>query len=107
MRRSHSSQEGKIRMPPKVYLADLRYNYTGFLANDCMPLGVAYIKAVMDRDLPDVRSRLFAYPDHLWNELRNDPPDVLMLSNYVWNEALSLHFATLAKRLGSFVVMGG
>jgi radical SAM superfamily enzyme YgiQ (UPF0313 family) len=72
-----------------------------------MPLGVAYIKAVMDRDLPDVRSRLFAYPDHLWNELRNDPPDVLMLSNYVWNEALSLHFATLAKRLGSFVVMGG
>src|SRR6266704_2110146 len=93
----------------KVYLADLRYNYTGFLANDCMPLGVAYIKAVMDRDIPEVQSRLFAYPDHLWNVLRNDPPDVLMLSNYVWNEALSFHFAKLSKRVrpSVFVIMGG
>jgi protocatechuate 4,5-dioxygenase alpha chain len=33
-----------------VFLADLRYNYSGVLANDCMPLGVAYMKAVMDRD---------------------------------------------------------
>ncbi len=94
---------------PTVYLSDLRYNYSGVLANDCMPLGVAYMKAVMDRDLPEVNSRLFAYPDRLWDAMKQAPPDVLMVSNYLWNEALSLHFAKLAKRLnpGTLVVMGG
>lgn len=92
-----------------VYLADLRYNYSGVLANDCMPLGVAYIKAVMDRDLPAVQSRLFAYPEHLWETMCVAPPDVLMLSNYSWNEALGFHFAKLARRVNPniLIVMGG
>lgn len=92
-----------------VYLADLRYNYSGVLANDCMPLGVAYMKAVMDRDLPEVRSRLFAYPDPLLHALQQEPPDVLMVSNYCWNEALSFHLGKLAKRIRPemLVVMGG
>ena len=96
-------------MKTKVYLADLRYNYSGVLANDCMPLGVAYMKAVMDRDLPEVQSRLFAYPDRLWDAMVQEPPDILMVSNYLWNEALSFHFAKMAKRLrpGALVVMGG
>jgi radical SAM superfamily enzyme YgiQ (UPF0313 family) len=96
-------------MSAHVYLADLRHNFSGVLANDCMPLGVAYMKAVMDRDLPDVQSRLFAYPDRLWAALENEPPDVLMLSNYMWNEWLSFHFAKLAKRVRpeTLVVMGG
>jgi radical SAM superfamily enzyme YgiQ (UPF0313 family) len=95
--------------PTTVYLADLRYNYSGFLANDCMPLGVAYMKAVMDRDIHEVQSRLFAYPDKLWDAIAENPPDVLMLSNYVWNESLSLHVAKLAKRLrpNMLVVVGG
>lgn len=94
---------------PLVYLADLRHNYAGVLTGDCMPLGIAYLKAVMDRDLPEVQSRVFAYPDRLWDTLRQGPPDVLMLSNYLWNEALSLCFARLAKRLrpDMLVVMGG
>src|SRR3989442_5372524 len=94
--RFHGYREGF--MNPTVYLADLRYNYSGVLANDCMPLGVAYMKAVMDRDLPDVRSRLFAYPDRLLDAIDQHPPDVLMVSNYLWNEALSFHFARLARR---------
>jgi radical SAM superfamily enzyme YgiQ (UPF0313 family) len=94
---------------PRVYLADLRHNYTGVLSNDCMPLGVAYMKAVLDRDLPEVESRLFAYPDRLWEALQSDPPDVLMLSNYMWNEQLSLKFGALARRVNPdvTVVMGG
>lgn len=92
-----------------VYLCDLRYNYSGVLANDCMPLGVAYMKAVIDQQLPEVRSRLFAYPDRLVDAMQEEPPDVLMLSNYCWNEALSLHMAKLAKRINPrmLVVMGG
>ena len=94
---------------PLVYLCDLRYNYSGVLANDCMPLGVAYMKAVIDQQMPEVRSRLFAYPDRLVDAMQEQPPDVLMLSNYCWNEALSLHMAKLAKRFNprTLVVMGG
>jgi len=96
-------------MTVQVFLGDLRYNYAGILANDCMPLGVAYMKAVMDRDNPDVQSRIFVYPDRLIEALRDSPPDVLMLSNYVWNEALSREFFRIAKRLNPDVitVMGG
>ena len=96
-------------MPTHVYMADLRYEYSGILASDCMPLSVAYLKAVMDRDLPEVHSRLFAYPDRLLDALRSDPPDVLMLSNYVWNECLGHHFGKIAKRIRPdvLVVLGG
>src|SRR5215471_10839385 len=96
-------------MTPTVFLADLRYNYSGVLANDCMPLGVAYMKAVMDRDLQEVRSRLFAYPDKLLAAVRDNPPDVLMLSDYCWNESLSLRFARIARSLrpDTLIVFGG
>ncbi len=96
-------------MSTTVYLTDLRYNYSGVLANDCMPLGVAYMKAVMDREEPEINSRLFVYPDALLQALKENPPDVLMLSNYVWNEALSLYFGQIAKQLRpeTLVVMGG
>ncbi|MDO9091246.1 MAG: cobalamin-dependent protein [Rubrivivax sp.] len=95
----------------KVYLADLRYDYSGTVANDCMPLGVAYMKAVMDREDVDreIQSRLFVYPEKLAQALVEEPPDVLMLTNYVWNEALSHYFFKLAKSINPHVltVMGG
>jgi radical SAM superfamily enzyme YgiQ (UPF0313 family) len=76
-----------------------------------MPLGVAYMKAVMDRDDPsgDIDSKLFVYPSRLLEVLRDDPPDVLMLSNYSWNEALSHCFFRLAKSIDPNIltVMGG
>jgi radical SAM superfamily enzyme YgiQ (UPF0313 family) len=95
---------------PLVYMADLRYNYAGgVLTSDCMPLGIAYLKAVMDRDLPEVESQLFAYPDKLWDSMKAAPPDVIMLSNYLWNEELSLHFARLAREANpnALVIFGG
>ncbi|MCP5152938.1 MAG: hypothetical protein H6983_02145 [Ectothiorhodospiraceae bacterium] len=96
-------------MKPTVYLADLRHRYMGVLSTDTMPINVGYMKAVMDRDLQEVRSRLFAYPEPLLAALRTAPPDVLMVSNYMWNEQLSLHVARVAKavRPETFVVMGG
>ena len=76
-----------------------------------MPLGIAYMKAVIDRDIPatEAQSRLFVYPDRLLDAILHDPPDVLMVSNYVWNEALSLWFGQTAKRVkpDTLVVMGG
>ena len=96
-------------MKPLVYLADLRHNYAGSLSSDCMPLGIGYVKAVMDAALPEVESRMFAYPDQLLNAMRERPPDVLMCSNYVWNERMSLYCCEFAKSLnpGALTVLGG
>jgi radical SAM superfamily enzyme YgiQ (UPF0313 family) len=95
----------------RVFLGDLRYNHGGILANDCMPLGVAYIKAFMDQEDRgrEIDSRIFVYPDRLLDALKSDPPDVLMLSNYMWNEALSREFFRVAKktRPDMLTVMGG
>lgn len=98
-------------MKTVVYLADLRHNYRGVLATDCMPLSVGYMKAVIGRDLAgeDVQTRIFAYPNKLQEAIDAQVPDVLMVSNYVWNEALSLHFAREVKRRNprALTVMGG
>jgi len=96
-------------MTTSVFMADPRHNYSGVMANDCMPIGVGYLKAVMDRDLPEVDSRIFAYPDHILREIEGNPPDVLMLSNYMWCEQLSFGIARAMKQLRpeTLVVMGG
>jgi radical SAM superfamily enzyme YgiQ (UPF0313 family) len=96
-------------MKPLVYLADLRHNWAGVLTSDCMPLGIAYVKAVMDRDLPEVESRMFAYPANLYQAIGERVPDVLMVSNYLWNEELGFLFARMVKELNprALVVMGG
>jgi len=96
-------------MALSVHLADLRHNFSGILANDCMPLGVAVHEGGHGPRCARRRTRLFAYPDRLLAALEEQPPDVLMLSNYMWNEWLSFHFATVAKRLRpeTLVVMGG
>lgn len=98
-------------MAVRVYLGDLRYNFAGILANDCMPLGIAYMKAVMDQEnsRDEIDSRLFAYPDRLLDALVEAPPQILMLSNYVWNEGLSHEFFRIAKQINPNVltVMGG
>jgi radical SAM superfamily enzyme YgiQ (UPF0313 family) len=94
-----------------VYLADLRHNFGGVLSTDCMPLGIGYMAAVMARDLPrdEVRVELFASTAELIEAMEDCPPDVLMVSNYVWNERLSASCLRRARALNPNVlnVMGG
>ncbi len=92
-----------------VYLADLRHVLHGSAYNDSMPLGVGYMKAVMDERLPTVSSRIFAFPDKLDEALHQQMPDVLMLTNYMWNCSLSYYYAQKVKQLNpnALIVMGG
>jgi radical SAM superfamily enzyme YgiQ (UPF0313 family) len=98
-----------MKTKSKVYIADLRHTVGDAVANSCMPLGIGYMKAVMDRDLPEVESQIFAYPDLLLEAMKSKAPDVLMLTNYVWNERLTFHFANVVKRMqpNTLVVVGG
>ena len=97
--------------PLSIYLADLRHNYSGVLSVDAMPLGVGYIQAVMSTRFTDdqISVRTFAYPDDLLSALDASPPDVLMVGNYMWNEALGHFFLRHLKRLRphALAVMGG
>jgi radical SAM superfamily enzyme YgiQ (UPF0313 family) len=94
----------------KVYLADLRHIRDGVLFADTMPLGIGYMKAVMDKDLGDlVESEIFAYPDDFREAIENNPPDIAMVTNYMWNEALSLWYLDYVKKINpkALTVMGG
>jgi radical SAM superfamily enzyme YgiQ (UPF0313 family) len=94
----------------KVLLADLRHIRDGVLFADTMPLGVGYMKAVIDRDLGNtVDCEIFAYPDDFRNAVINSSPDVVMVTNYMWNEALSLWYLSFVKQMypKTLTVMGG
>jgi radical SAM superfamily enzyme YgiQ (UPF0313 family) len=92
-----------------VYLADLRHNYQGVISTDAMPLGIGYMKAVIDKEVPNCYSELFAYPDELEKAINFKQPDILFLTNYMWNENLSKTFTKYAKAKNpnTLIVLGG
>jgi radical SAM superfamily enzyme YgiQ (UPF0313 family) len=96
-------------LSPIVYIADLRHTSGGVVANSYMPVGIGYMKSVMNSELPAVECTTFAYPDELFEAIKLNPPDVLMLTNYMWNERLSQHFTKVMKGIRSetLVVAGG
>jgi radical SAM superfamily enzyme YgiQ (UPF0313 family) len=94
-----------------IYLADLGHNLLT-LSSDVYPLGVANLATWVESHLqaPDPpRILLFREPQDLKQALDTQPPDVLGLSNYAWNEELSNHFAGYTKRRNprTLVAMGG
>lgn len=94
---------------PLIYFADLRHVFQGNVYVDTMPLGIGYMKAVMDEQLPEVDSKLFAFAEKLGAAMDKQLPNVLLLSNYMWNEKLSYYFAEKLKQAKpeALVVMGG
>lgn len=95
----------------RIYLADLGHNLLT-KSSDVYPLGVAnlvtYAKAFLKSSGP-LEFALFREPQDLKAALDRATPDVLGLSNYAWNEELSYHFATYAKKRDAktLTVMGG
>ena len=92
-----------------VYLADLRHR-TITMTPDAMPLGIGFLASFGSKALGgDVRFKLFAYAEHLEEELRQARPDVLGITNYCWNYALSCRMLRFARGLYAdlLTVMGG
>lgn len=94
----------------RLFLADLGHNLLT-KSSDVYPLGIAnlatYAQAHLAGEELDVR--IFREPQDLKAALDAGAPDVLGLSNYAWNEELSLLFARYAKRRSpaTLTVMGG
>ena len=92
----------------KIYLGDLVYDT--FKTNYVVPLNIAYLAAyTKSRFEREVDIKLFKYPRHLEEVLKDSPPDILGLSNYSWNERLNHHFFRIARKLNPHVltVLGG
>ena len=72
----------KMNKKIKIYLCDLTYD-TIVLVTDTIPINVGYIASYLDKNLKDqIEIKLFKYPNELLEELKNNPPDILGLSNY-------------------------
>jgi hypothetical protein len=93
---------------PRLYFADLRHEQHDDTPR-YMPLGISYVRAVVEERFPGCLARSFVSPSNLEEALNCARPDILFLSNYVWNERLSWAYAALARRLSpkTLIVMGG
>lgn len=95
--------------PVKIYLADLTYD-TVAISTEAMPLNVGYIASYcISRFGSKVEIKIFKYVDKLDKAIREAPPDILAMSNYVWNSNLSSEFLRQMKIINpnTITVLGG
>lgn len=98
-----------MRRPLRVYLCDLTHD-TIVLVSDTIPINIGFIGAYAKKVYGnDVELKLFKYPKSVFEAVKDDPPDVLALSNYSWNSRLSESAARRAKEFNprTVTVQGG
>jgi len=91
-----------------VYLADLYYEQSSKFHG--VPLNIGYLGNALKVSFGgDLDIELFKYPNDLISALRRKKPDILGLSNCIWNQTLSLKMAAIAKGISCDIltVMGG
>lgn len=92
-----------------VYLADLRHK-TITLTPDAMPLSIGYLAAYGIKTFgKEAQFKMFTDADELLAELKQTRPNVLAMTNYIWNYALHCHILRHARALypDMLTVMGG
>ena len=97
------------RKPLKIYLGDLTYE-TVTISAESMPLNIGFVAAYCKKQFGDnVDLTLFKYIGDLEKAIKENPPDILALSNYVWNRNLSYEmFSIMSERNpDTLLVWGG
>ena len=75
--------------PLKIYLGDLTYD-TVTISAESIPLNIGFVAAYCKKQFGEnVELTLFKYIGDLEKAINENPPDILALSNYVWNRNLS------------------
>ena len=68
--------------PLKIYMCDLTHE-TIILVSDTIPINIGYVGSYTKKIHSDkINIKLFKYPETILKAMRDDPPDVLALSNY-------------------------
>jgi len=88
----------------RIYLCDLTYD-TIILVSDTIPINIGFIGSYMKKKFGErIDLTLFKYPNEVIKEIKNNPPDIICLSNYSWNSNLSEYVASIAKKFNSNVI---
>ena len=95
--------------PLRVFLCDLTHD-TIILVSDTIPINIGFIGSYLKKHLGErVELSLFKYPLSLLEAFKENPSDVVGLSNYSWNSNLSEKMAGVAKSINKEIltVQGG
>ena len=69
----------------RVFLGDITHD-TIILVSDTIPINIGFIASYINKLYGErVEIELFKYPKEIISEIKQNPPDVLALSNYSWN----------------------
>ena len=92
----------------KIIVADPCYDHKG-LSTPVIPLGAGLVAAHTKKYFPKFQVDVFKAVSPLIEKIKKDPPDVIGLTNYLWNNNLALTIAELAKKINPdiLVVFGG
>lgn len=80
----------------KIFLADLTYTQAT-LASDVVPAAIGGLAELLERECA-VEVEIFKLPEILLSRLEQEQPNVLGLSNYIWNSTLSSKVAKIVKK---------
>lgn len=97
-------------MPLNIVLGDLAHTYSVSDSSLPVPLGIGYVKAYADAAHGDaVNIRLFKHPEAFLAAIHANPPDIVGLANYGWNEnlnrAIGMHIRKILPHV--LIVAGG
>lgn len=93
----------------KIYLCDFFHNYLG-AATAMFPLNIGYLAAWIKKFFPqDVDIELFKYPDDFLKRIKQNKPDLVGFSNYVWSADLNNRISKKIKDIypETIIVFGG
>ena len=89
-----------------IYLGDV-YHTSGEPSTPT-PTNIGFIASYCKEKFGDqVKIKLFKNPHKLIKEIENNPPDVLGLSNYMWNENLNKFICEIAQKNNDLITVTG
>ena len=84
-----------MKKPIRIFLGDLTYD-TITVSTESFPLNVGYIASYcLSKFGSEIDITIFKYIDKLEKAIRENPRDILGLSNYVWNHRIGYELFTI------------
>ncbi|MBT5716409.1 MAG: hypothetical protein HOI70_05820 [Opitutae bacterium] len=94
-----------------IYLVDPIHTFPGaYYHKWFIPLSALNISAyIQDRFGSEIEVRVFKFPEKIIDAIKNKPPDMIGVSNYIWNYNLGRAILSVGKKVNPSVVtvMGG
>jgi len=93
-----------------IYLIDPVHNYISSRDIWTIPLNIltigSYIKAAFN---DKINVKMFKFPDEFFKAINNESPNIVAVSNYIWNYELSTYLLRYSKKIDPKIVtaMGG